>query len=226
MTIIKIKVNNLPSYLKNSPLLSILSDGSDKKIKIQSKYFCKNIIINNIDDLIFIIRVLDFWQIDDTPYEIYDYVFKNIDLIESNFDLIKSEFNEKNNVICEMDIIIYKEYHAYDTDLCSNAANLGSLNLLKYLHVHEYPWCRGACMNAAGQGHLEVLKYLITNGCPWHVYCSMFAASEGHVNCLEYAHKNNYICYTNDELYDHAKGSGNLECIKYIQSRINSVKKL
>ena len=88
-----------------------------------------NEIINNIDDLIFIIRVLDFWQINDTPYEIYDYVFKNKVLIESNFDLIKSEFNEKNNIICEIDIIINND----GDDICDNAANTGSLNFVKYL---------------------------------------------------------------------------------------------
>ncbi len=225
MAITRIIVNNLPQFLKSSPLLPILSGNHNKEIEIQSKYFCENIIINNIDDLIFIIGVLDYWQINDTPYEIYDYVFKNKDLIESNFELIKLEFNEKNNVICEIDIIINEEFCAYDTDLCSNAAHIGSLNLLKYLHVHGYPWCRGACMNAAGEGHLEVLKYLLTNGCPWHIYCSMFAALDGHVNCLKYVYENNYICYDNDVLYEYAEARGHLECMKYIQSKIDSVKK-
>ena len=84
MSITQIIVNKLPLYLKSSSLLQTLLDldGYDKEIEIQSKYFCENIIINNLDDLIFIIRVLDFWQIDDTPYEIYDYVFKNKVLIE------------------------------------------------------------------------------------------------------------------------------------------------
>lgn len=219
MTITQIIVNKLPSYLKSSSLLPILLDlyGYDKEIEIQSKYFCENIIINNLDDLIFIIRVLDFWQIDDTPYEIYDYVFKNKVLIKSNFDLIKLEFNEKNNVICEIDIIIYNE----GDDICDNAANTGSLNFVKYLHDRGYPWSSGVCMNASGQGHLEVLKYSLINGCPWHVYCSMFAALRGHVNCLKYAHENNYFCYDYDVLYEYA--NGHLECMNYIQSKIISV---
>ena len=49
----------------------------------------------------------------------------------------------------------------------------------------------------------------------------MFAALRGHVKCLKYAHENNYFCYDYDVLYEYA--TGHLECMKYIQSKINSV---
>ena len=72
--------------------------------------------------------------------------------------------------------------------VCEDAAQLGSVRLLKWAREHNnHAWSARTCSNAAHGGHLPALKYLHENGCPWNWYTCSSAAYKEHWDCLQYA---------------------------------------
>ncbi len=65
--------------------------------------------------------------------------------------------------------------------------------LLKFLNMYINRFVIGrvdTCSNAAEYGHLDCLRYAHENGCRWNSNTCMFAAENGHFDCLRYAHEN------------------------------------
>jgi hypothetical protein len=55
---------------------------------------------------------------------------------------------------------------------------------LKALRFAEnFPWDEDTCTNAAEGGHLEVLKWLRENGCPWDEKTCGYAAGAATSRC-------------------------------------------
>ena len=71
--------------------------------------------------------------------------------------------------------------------VCSYAAMLGSVRLLKWTRENNIAWGPGMCTHAALNGHLPVLKYLHENGCPWNSGTCQYAARRKYWDCLQYA---------------------------------------
>ena len=71
--------------------------------------------------------------------------------------------------------------------VCSYAACLGSVRLLKWVRENNLEWGTDTCYYAAADGHLSALKYLHENGCPWDRYTCHSAAAYKHWDCLQYA---------------------------------------
>jgi hypothetical protein len=74
--------------------------------------------------------------------------------------------------------------------LCDEAAEVGSLRLLKWARVNNFAWRAETCLRAAAHGHLPALKYLHENGCPWDSRTCSNAALNGHLPALQYLHEN------------------------------------
>ena len=66
------------------------------------------------------------------------------------------------NNLSQIRIIFPKEF----TELCTLAAQYGSLNILQYLHTSGYHWNANTFLCAKRSGHLHILEYLRSNGCP------------------------------------------------------------
>jgi hypothetical protein len=62
-------------------------------------------------------------------------------------------------------------------DICSYAARIGSLEILKYLRDHGCPWNVFTCDEAAASGNLKLLKWARAEGCPWDTATFTRAAS-------------------------------------------------
>ena len=72
--------------------------------------------------------------------------------------------------------------------VCEDAAQLGSVRLLKWAREHNnHAWSARTCSNAANGGHLPALQYLHENECPWNWYTCYWAAQGKHWDCLQYA---------------------------------------
>jgi len=71
--------------------------------------------------------------------------------------------------------------------VCTYAAALGSLRLLKWTRENNLAWSANTCANAALNGRLPVIKYLHENGCPWSHSTCYHAAHNKHWDCLQYA---------------------------------------
>lgn len=98
--------------------------------------------------------------------------------------------------------------------VCTWAASNGDIDALKWARENGCPWDENTCCNAAENGRLDILKYLYENGCPWdHVTCS-WAAKNGHLETLKYAHENG--CPWNNTVCLNAARTGQLEVVKYL----------
>ena len=71
--------------------------------------------------------------------------------------------------------------------LCDEAAEVGSLRLLKWARVNNFAWRAETCLRAAAHGHLPALKYLHEKGYPWNSVACYCAAQHEHWDCLQYA---------------------------------------
>jgi uncharacterized protein YabN with tetrapyrrole methylase and pyrophosphatase domain len=69
---------------------------------------------------------------------------------------------------------------------CSNAAENGHLNILKYLHENGCPWNKWTYIKATRHGHLNVLKYLHENGCPWDENICYWTVRNNHSHILKW----------------------------------------
>ena len=73
------------------------------------------------------------------------------------------------------------------------AARQGNLEMVKYCAANECPVDEGACTNAAENGHLEILKYLREEvKAPWNSDTATWAARNGHLHILEYLVERKY----------------------------------
>ena len=96
---------------------------------------------------------------------------------------------------------------------CSEAARLGQLPILMYLHENNFHWDTTITACAARGGHLNCLQYAHEQGCPWNERTTSYAASEGHLNCLQYAHEQG--CPWNELTTRYAARNGHFNCLQY-----------
>ena len=206
---INLTINDIPEYLKSSKLYETLNENdSNDSFDISKEFFKKELVINTLNDLIFYIRIFDYWMINNIPNEFYDWVFKNKDKID--MDLLNDQF-PMNDLIKQIKIIINTPINK----LCTYYSTIGDLELLKHAHENRYPWDEETCLCAAENGHLGCLIYAHKNGCYWIVeFICIAAAHYGHLECLKYAHKNGCKRYT-ENICRIAALYGHLDCLKY-----------
>ena len=85
-------------------------------------------------------------------------------------------------------------YMDMDSNLCTEAARKGHLEVLRWAHQNGCPWDGRTCARAAEGGHLEVLQWAHENGCPWDSCTCTNAASKGHLEVLQWAYLNGCPC--------------------------------
>jgi hypothetical protein len=118
---------------------------------------------------------------------------------------------------------------------CSDAAENGHLECLKYLHEEaKAPWDSGTASMAAENGHLHILEYLVGRAalegnlemvkycvryeCPIDEYACANAALKGHLACLKYLHEKAKAPW--DRRTAHwAALNGHLHILKYLVER-------
>jgi len=118
---------------------------------------------------------------------------------------------------------------------CSDAAENGHLECLKYLHEEaKAPWDSGTASMAAENGHLHILEYLVGRAalegnlemvkycvryeCPIDEYACANAALKGHLACLKYLHEKAKAPW--DRRTAHwAALNGHLHILKYLVKR-------
>lgn len=75
---------------------------------------------------------------------------------------------------------VERGYHC-DEESCSNAASIGNLEILKYLHEIGCPWDKWTIAYAAKKDDDECLKYAFQNGCPYDQWASYFSSFYGNL---------------------------------------------
>jgi hypothetical protein len=87
---ISIRKSKIPKYLQNSEYYKSIQ--SEDLFELDEEHYREEIIINSFEDLIIYIRILDFWLVNEIPYEFYDWVFKNKDKI--NIEILNGSGDE------------------------------------------------------------------------------------------------------------------------------------
>ena len=130
------KLEDVPNYLKNSPLYITFLDFEDdnnEEIFIEDRFLKDNFELNNLSDLENLLDTLNFWLIEDEEipyYEIFLFVKNNKkkyvfdEIIEKFFNMtvitgISNLLFSKNkdllyNIIKTDDIYLYKYYQKLD----------------------------------------------------------------------------------------------------------------
>jgi hypothetical protein len=80
-----------------------------------------------------------------------------------------------------------------DSYYCSEAAQKGQFEHLKWLRKCGCPWDESTCSAAARGGHLNILKWAKEQGCPWDSGTYIGAAAGGHLNILKWAKEQGYF---------------------------------
>ena len=104
----------------------------------------------------------------------------------------------------------------WDEGTINAAARQGNLKMVKYCVANECPIGAFACTNAAENGHLEVLKYLREEAeAAWDLRTATWAAENGHLHILEYLFERKYDKFNMHTCW-FAANNGHLDCLKYL----------
>ncbi len=201
---IEVSINEIPKYLMDSEFYRNMKNFDEKIMTIPLEYYREIIDIKNNDDLIFYIKLLEFWMVDYIPEQVYEYLLKKNKLLDIEFS---------DNIISKEINLFFKN----DKDEISiYAAKHGNINVLKFMYKKGFFMNHNSHLitaSAAENGHLECLIFAKENGCRWNNLTSINAAKNGHFECLKYAIENG--CYLDSKIYLLIVENGYLECIKY-----------
>jgi len=99
----------------------------------------------------------------------------------------------------------------------SNAAKLGDLDCLKWLHDNDFELDEETCEAAASEGYLHILQWAIANGCDWDERTCSAATGSGHLHILQWALENR-CPWDKKKCLNLAQQRYNEEMIKFIES--------
>jgi hypothetical protein len=183
MEFLQVNYLDLHESITNSPFYKKLIKNSNS-INIDPKYCFKNFDNLSEDNFCETLNALLFWKIDFIPYEILLFVAENSDDLT---DLYSKNF--KQDIFKEIDLIFdysslfntnelddasdksYDSEESYDFfdkvfDFSSEAAKIGSINLLKIVKAYYFFWDINTPYQAKKNGHEECFTYAIQSGCP------------------------------------------------------------
>ena len=203
--------------IKNSSLYKSFKDEEELKEKVSKKYIIDKIEINKLDDLTNLLHICQFWKIDELPWEIYDFIYKNQKsekLKLEDYSEIQDTFTDYNKLSdIQVLLTIYADkipttYINYRIPITINYDyNIEILfkTIIKNKKLNLLKWCN--------------TKYIFSDRimlpyCEWVVLYN-------YPECLQYLIDNNYSIINNNCLVK-AIENNNLECLKILH--INKIK--
>jgi hypothetical protein len=111
---------------------------------------------------------------------------------------------------------LHKKGFGFDLMTCSMAASSNSVECVKYVVENGGEWGYGVTSHIAENGNLELLKYVHQNGCPWCPNTPNSAILGDSVSCLIYAIENGDASRDIARWVTTAARDGSIECLKYL----------
>ncbi|EGG16787.1 hypothetical protein DFA_07765 [Cavenderia fasciculata] len=104
----------------------------------------------------------------------------------------------------------------FTTEVMDNAAKVGNLSLVQWLHQNRSEGSTERAINYASEnGHFECVKFLVENTKEEGTEEAIdMAASNGHYDIVQYLHQHDYLCTT--KAMDGSAENGHVNIIKYL----------
>lgn len=227
--------NELPQCLVNSELYNVISNISDDNYFTMDSdnvvYFDE---IESIEELEKIIDMLNYWQCNNIPNEVFMFIHDNQkhhekelkEIIENTIfkEKLMALFHNDELLVIKaaklgfLDLLKFAVYY-YRPDeknikITSTAASYGKLDALKYLIEENFCFDEETTYGAALFGHLDVIKFLHEkeNFLIDENTCAK-AAEGGHLEIVKYLHENG--CYWNEDTTNMAAQNGFINVLEY-----------
>ena len=211
------------------------------RISVPAECMKLDAMVNNIEDLRYLLRTLRYWVSSLLPEELIKFCIGKTCAVEALevLEEFSSELDQLQPLVkvlrvgrdipsmmvgaagqgvlsilrCLHQSASRDAVNPWSFGIFEAAAEGGHVECLKYAHEQGCPWNQNTCRNAALGGHLECLKYAHEQGCPWDQYTVSGASEDGHLECLKYAHEQG--CPWDQGTCNYAAAGGHLECLKY-----------
>jgi len=109
----------------------------------------------------------------------------------------------------------------WDSFVCSNAAEKGHLDILKWARAHGCEWNADVCTAAAATGQLEVLKWLRSQSppCSWDTDTVLMAAQNNHLDVLQWARAQSPPAPWNAKTTEAAAEKAHFEVLQWLRTQ-------
>ena len=167
--------------------------------------------VHSTEDLFFLLRSLQFWQVTDLSVQALVFIYKN----EDEFD-IGTEFPTFSAI--RQKLMVVKEASPAVRIPAALKAHFG-LDMIQWLIDHTACELSGeACSAAASIDNLEALAYLHERGCPWNADTRREALRSGSIACWKYAQAHDCPALPSGERpVNLAAQKGHIDMIKHLR---------
>ena len=253
-----IRKSEIPFHLQNGELYRTLVENNDdpfEELTFPCNVLKLDTSVKSVDDCDHLLGSVRFWGVDGfVSFELAEYALS----IESSevMDVLKTYESESKlarwvslvvraplstklesaiqSEMVELVRAVNERYSLIPSEACDLAAEVGSVEILRYLLDQGYVWGKTTTLTAAKHGHVHVLKCFRNRG--YGVYSTGFRAAiqAGHFECVEYLYSlagdflgedyKSAICYGLDAVVRYhtaslcmlAAGNGHLHCLKFL----------
>ena len=238
-------LEDVPTYLRVGTLWEHLSDNKqddekDEILEVPLDCWKETDKVKNERDLLQMIQICEFWQLESLPTTAYDFIFKNpgigqMLLVHDDFRQLnwsedvslligdKTKITKSGNMANQADYCIWDYEMNFirkkmNTDerlmlMLMFAVESGNMRMVKFLVGKGMKLTSDLTGLACMNGHLECLKYQHDRGCPWEEDTCTCASGGGHLELLQYAHTHG--CPWNHWTCMIAAEKGHFACLQY-----------
>ena len=196
-------------FIKNSELYK----STEIKDSIPTEYIIDKIELNNLNDLIKLLKICQYWKVEELPWEIYDFIYDNYEsekLTFEDYSDLQDKLNEYDKLI---DIRIM-------LSLYTNNYNVSFTNYRIPLKMNYKLYTEVYFKGIFGYDRINLFKWSDehnilkkTGYIPISYYCE-WASNYNCPKCLQYIVDNKYTI--NDKCCKNAIDNNNLECLKIL----------
>jgi hypothetical protein len=209
----------VPEYLQKGELFHHFkqnesTEAQDDRLLVPADCYKQDDNVHNMCELLWLLRSLRYWVVEELPYSVYDYLTKQLHRPSEELCDIAKSFPAVKVMLSLKDYPTHKHLAV--------AACHGELRLMTHLRSGGHRWQHTECCDAACAGQLACLRYAYEHGCILsynsplcEIECACLNAfCNGHLECFLYAHEHGCqrLCYL------HAKDCANTSapCLHYV----------
>jgi len=195
---------DIPTYLHKSRLYLDLEDDNDT-FDVPFLNLKKDISIESFFDLEHLLHTIRYWMLDIIPSSIYDGIIQ----YRNNFNILVDKFYDLPN-FKEFEFLVL---NINDDEILTKCVRYNYIQLMKYLHSHNFKLDVNTTNEAIKYGNIDCLKYLLEKDCIFDVSSSNIAIKNGQFECLKFLNQNGFKLSCSSVQY--ATENGNLDILKY-----------